>query len=217
VEQAARKEELVTSHDFIERLKQTPLARKLIADDEQELDAQRAAALASIKDARARSQREIPPLRARVAKCLDTMRVAEKALTSAQHEYAGASRAVTLASDDETSAVTKAEAILLDTAPDAVKKFQRWLWDEFDRLRHTVETYPAGSSGHPALGGRKRTFIHTNSRSVKRYLDAIQAARQEVHRLVLTEPSRAVIEAGLNELHRGLPNSIHMEVVEGQH
>jgi hypothetical protein len=207
----------VTSHDFIERLRQTPLARKLIADEERDLDAQRAAALAAITDARGRAQREMPPLRARVAKCLDTMRAAEKALTSAQYDYARASRAVTLASDDETSAVTRAEAILVDIAPDAVKEFQRWLWDEFDRLRHGVETYPAGSSGHPALGGRKKTFIHTNSRSVKRYLEAIQAARQEVHRLVLTEPSRAAIEAGLVELQRGLPNSIHMEVVEGQH
>jgi hypothetical protein len=207
----------VTSNDFIERLKHTPLARKLIADDERELDAQRAAALGSIKDSRARTQRELPPLQARVEKCLDTMRAAEKALRTAQHDYAKAARAVTFASDDEASAVTKAEAILLDTAPDSVKEFQRLLWDEFDRLRHSVETYPAGSSGHPALGGRKRTFIHTNSRSVKRYLEAIQAARQEVHRLVLSESSRAVIESRLIELQRGLPSSIHMEVVEGQH
>jgi hypothetical protein len=212
---------IIPTKETIARLIETQHAQKLLTelerDAESELDAQRVAALATIREARARAQREIPALQARVVNRLDNWRAVQKQLLSAEAEHRRAARALTLASDDETSAVTKAEAELIETAPDAVTEISRWLWDEYDRVRRSVETYPAGAIGNPALGQKKRTHVQSNYRSIKRYIDALQAARQEVHRLVLTEPSRAEIEARLVQIQRALPNNIEMEVVEGRH
>lgn len=206
----------LTTPERLARLIESPRAQKMLAeldqDAEREFDAQRTAGVARIREARTRSEREVPKLRVRTDQARQAVLDADRALLAAQHAYGEAASAQANEGYASNSVIGKEEEALRSSAPEEALEFMRWTWTEFDRVRSSGVADLAASTGNPELGQLRRRSYFTNLPSLTAYVAELKAAREDVLRLIVTEPSRARIRQLVEELRQSLP-TVHEELV----
>ena len=213
-------ETTIPTSSEVARLVRSPQAQKILAeldrDAERDLDATRTRAVTAITTAQTKSEQETPKLRANLEKARRAVDDAKKALLVAQAAHAEAYSAVLNASNRTTRALGEQQEILQATTPQEAVDFIRWTWVRFDEARTTGRVEATWRTGRRDLFEKIQHHAFGNVPSVTAYIAALKAAREEVLRLVVTEPSRAKIRDRIQQLRRNLPVISEEVVVEGE-
>jgi multidrug efflux pump subunit AcrA (membrane-fusion protein) len=198
---------------ILERLAQSPLARKLRQDEQKKTEASRAEAISAVTLLDKEIEQLLPKLKQDVAAAKEKLKQAEIAFQDAQQVVSqAAARMRNTVSVYESRRRTHTR-LLEETASACFAEFYEWCRDELTRLRNsslsTSFTQPQrDDSGRPLMDGRSGrplTEVFSNMPSIERRMRAVLDALRSIGQLKVELATETEAVAYIENLKVNLP------------